>query len=70
MSNNANANNLAPNVYNVTISDVNGCTDNLSIPIQQSQNPNITNVVTTPETCEQNNGSISINTDITIETYN
>jgi hypothetical protein len=57
---NTTATNLAAGVYNATVTDSNGCTDNISATIIQTTNPIIQVDEVIDATCGQNNGAITI----------
>ena len=57
---NTTATNLAAGVYNATVTDSNGCTDNISATITQTTNPIIQVDEVIEATCGQNNGAITI----------
>ena len=60
--NNPNAGNQT---YSVTITDSNGCTADASINVLVDPLPPVTNVTSTDETCEEENGSITLSFDDT-----
>lgn len=53
-------NNLAPGVYAVSVQDATGCTNGISVTLASQSTPTIA-VTLQPTTCNQNNGSITIN---------
>ncbi len=57
--NNPNATSLGVGSYTVTVTDTNGCTDNLSLNVTSLNGPQISLVSTAPALCGQNTGSIT-----------
>lgn len=53
--------NLSAGIYNVTATDVNGCSASASISINQTNGVNLSIQSTTNATCGQNNGRIKLN---------
>ena len=60
VSSNITAANLGAGVYAATVTDVNGCTDNVQVTITQTTNPIIQVDAVVDATCGQNNGAITI----------
>ncbi|HNI43802.1 MAG TPA: hypothetical protein PK230_03840, partial [Chitinophagales bacterium] len=61
VGNSANANDLTANTYTVTVSDANNCTATASAVVDNIAGPNLQVTNITPDFCNQNNGSISVN---------
>lgn len=59
VSNDSLANNLAPDNYEVTITDAANCSATISLTITAETPPNISAITTTNATCGQNNGTIN-----------
>jgi large repetitive protein len=60
-NNGGNFTNLAANTYTVIATDTRGCTSSLVTQITFVNGPTINNIATTLNTCNQSNGSITIN---------
>jgi large repetitive protein len=61
-SNNGSFTNITAGIYNISITDANGCTSNTAINITQPNAIAINNISTTPTLCNGNNtGTININ---------
>ena len=58
--NNATANNLAAGEYFVTVSDENGCSDEITLSILNEDGPELTLVNVTNSTCDLPNGAASV----------
>ncbi|HUR30857.1 MAG TPA: hypothetical protein VMZ69_05460, partial [Saprospiraceae bacterium] len=51
---------LTNGIYTIVISDVNGCTTSSTVVLENTTGPNIQNIITTPCTCGNNNGEITV----------
>ena len=60
VSGNTTAANLGAGVYAATVTDANGCTDDVQVTITQTTNPVIQVGTVVDATCSQNNGSVTI----------
>lgn len=60
VSNTQQATNIPAGIYTVTVTDGNNCTASITLNVPQSNGPNITQTNTTPASCGQAVGSVSI----------
>jgi gliding motility-associated-like protein len=52
---------VGPNVYSVTVTDMNGCVDQGTVAVENIAGPTITVNTTTPATCTQSTGTATLN---------